>query len=93
MAEQDRGLTSRVGPVEIDWPMAIGYYGGIGLALAFEMRHFASDSIREVPGFLNRSLADNEFFRHDRPLLDKHLFFADGNPDRLTRSQFDQCAE
>src|SRR5437016_804555 len=37
MAEQDRGLTSRVGPVEIDWPMAIGYYGGIGLALALEM--------------------------------------------------------
>ena len=36
MAEQDRGLTSRVGPVEIDWPMAIGYYGGIGLALALE---------------------------------------------------------
>src|SRR5436190_9166789 len=37
MAEQDRGLTSHVGPVEIDWPMAIGYYGGIGLALALEM--------------------------------------------------------
>ena len=37
LAEQDRGLTDRVGPAEIDWPMAIGYYGGIGLALAFEM--------------------------------------------------------
>ena len=31
-AEQDRGL-----PAEIDWPMAMGYYAGIGLALAFEM--------------------------------------------------------
>jgi len=37
MAEQDRGLTSHVGPVEIDWPVAVGYYVGIGLALAFEM--------------------------------------------------------
>ena len=37
VAEQDRGVTGRVGPVEIDWPMAIGYYSGIGLALAFEM--------------------------------------------------------
>ena len=36
-AEHDSELTGRVGPVEIDWPMAIGYYGGIGLALAFEM--------------------------------------------------------
>ncbi len=63
------------------------------IALAFEMRHFASDRLREVPAFLNRSLADNEFFRHDRPLLDKHLFFADGNPDGLTRCQFDQRAD
>jgi hypothetical protein len=31
-AEQDRGL-----PAEIDWPMAMGYYAGLGLALAFEM--------------------------------------------------------
>src|SRR5919202_5274937 len=35
-AEQDRGLTSRLGPVEIDWPMTIGYYGGIALAIALE---------------------------------------------------------
>lgn len=33
--EQDRGLVSRIGPVEIDWPRSIGYYGGIGLATAF----------------------------------------------------------
>src|SRR5207248_4785111 len=29
------------------------------VALAFEMRHFASDSFREVPGFLHCVLADN----------------------------------
>ena len=63
------------------------------IALAFEMRHFASDSFREVPGFLHCVLADNQFFRHDRPLLDDHLFFADGNPDGLSHGQFDQRAD
>jgi hypothetical protein len=37
MAEQDRGLVSHIGPIEIDWPRTIGYYGGIGLATAFEL--------------------------------------------------------
>jgi hypothetical protein len=37
MAEQDRGLTSRIGPVEVDWPRSIGFYGGIGLAVAAGM--------------------------------------------------------
>lgn len=37
MPEEDRGLTSRIGPVEVDWPRTIGYYGGIGLATAFEL--------------------------------------------------------
>lgn len=35
--EQDLGMTSRVGPLEIDWPRTIGYYSGVGLALAFEL--------------------------------------------------------
>ena len=35
--EQKLGMTSRIGPVEIDWPRTIGYYGGVGLALAFEL--------------------------------------------------------
>lgn len=35
--EEEQGLTSRIGPVEIDWPRTIGYYGGIGLATAFEL--------------------------------------------------------
>ncbi|HEX7733283.1 MAG TPA: hypothetical protein VF458_00415 [Ktedonobacteraceae bacterium] len=35
--EQTLGMSSRVGPLEIDWPRTIGYYGGISLALAFEL--------------------------------------------------------
>jgi hypothetical protein len=35
--EQKQGMTSRIGPLEIDWPRTIGYYGGIGLAIAFEL--------------------------------------------------------
>jgi hypothetical protein len=34
---EDKGLISRVGPLEIDWPRSIGYFGGIGLAVAFEL--------------------------------------------------------
>src|SRR5581483_4243010 len=35
--EQKQGMTSRFGPIEIDWPRTIGYYGGIALATAFEL--------------------------------------------------------
>jgi hypothetical protein len=35
MAEEDRGLTNRIGPIEVDWPQAIGYFGAIGLAATF----------------------------------------------------------
>lgn len=35
--EQERGMTSQIGPIEIDWPRTIGYYGGIGLATTFEL--------------------------------------------------------
>jgi hypothetical protein len=34
MAEEDRGLSSRIGPVEIDWARSVGYFGGIGVAVA-----------------------------------------------------------
>ena len=37
MAEQDRGLTSQIGPVVIDWPRSLGYFGGVGLAIAFDV--------------------------------------------------------
>ena len=33
-APQDRGLVSRIGPVKVDWPRSLGYYGGIGIAVA-----------------------------------------------------------
>ncbi len=33
-APQDRGLASQIGPVTVDWPRSIGYYGGITVALA-----------------------------------------------------------
>lgn len=35
--EQDRGLVGRIGPVEVDWPRTIGFFGGIGAAIALEM--------------------------------------------------------
>ena len=35
--EQKQTMVSHIGPVEIDWPRTIGYYGGIGLATAFEL--------------------------------------------------------
>ncbi len=34
---EEQGLTSRVGPVEINWPLTVGYYGGIGVAVAFDL--------------------------------------------------------
>lgn len=32
---EDRGLIGRAGPLEIDWPRSVGYFGGVGLAVAF----------------------------------------------------------
>jgi hypothetical protein len=34
---EDTGLVTRVGPLEIDWPRSIGYFGGIGIAVACEL--------------------------------------------------------
>ncbi len=39
-ARQDptqRGLTSTVGPVEVDWPRSLGYFGAIGVAVGLEV--------------------------------------------------------
>jgi len=33
-APQDRGLVSHIGPITVDWPRSLGYYGGIGIAVA-----------------------------------------------------------
>jgi len=34
---EDKGLVARIGSLEIDWPRAIGYFGGIWLAIAYEV--------------------------------------------------------
>ena len=36
-AQQDRGLGSQIGPLKVDWPRSIGYYGGIGIVVAAGM--------------------------------------------------------
>jgi len=33
----DRGLTSMVGPVEVDWPRSIGFFGAVGAAVALDL--------------------------------------------------------
>ena len=35
--EGEANLVSHIGPVEIDWPRTIGFYGGLGIAVATEM--------------------------------------------------------
>ncbi len=35
--KEDEPLVSRVGPLTIDWPRSVGYFGGIGLAVALEL--------------------------------------------------------
>ena len=32
---EDRGLTSRIGPLQVDWPRSLGYFGGTAAAVAF----------------------------------------------------------
>ena len=34
-AKEDRGLTSRIGALQIDWPRSLGYFGGTAAAVAF----------------------------------------------------------
>ena len=34
---EERGLVTRMGQLEIDWPKSIGYFGGIGLAVALDL--------------------------------------------------------
>ncbi len=39
MSEQheDEPFVTRIGPISIDWPRTVGYYGGIGLAVGLEL--------------------------------------------------------
>lgn len=32
--DENRGLVSHLGPVSVDWPRSMGYFGGVGLAVA-----------------------------------------------------------
>lgn len=32
--EDGDGLVSRIGPLELDWPRSLGFFGGVGLAVA-----------------------------------------------------------
>ena len=34
---EQRGLMIRLGPLEVDWPKTIGYYGGVGIALVCDL--------------------------------------------------------
>jgi hypothetical protein len=34
---EERGIVSHIGPVEIQWVRSLGYFGGIALAVAFEV--------------------------------------------------------
>jgi hypothetical protein len=36
-AEEDEEFVSRLGPIAIDWPRTVGYYGAIGAAVAFDV--------------------------------------------------------
>ncbi|HEX3594607.1 MAG TPA: hypothetical protein VGL81_28270 [Polyangiaceae bacterium] len=35
--DEDRRFTTRVGPIDVDWPRAVGFYGGIVAAVAFDL--------------------------------------------------------
>jgi hypothetical protein len=35
--EQDDEFVSRIGPMNIDWPRTVGYYGAIAAAVGFEI--------------------------------------------------------
>src|SRR5215470_3348054 len=35
--EEARSLVSRLGPLEVDWPKSIAYFGGLALAVAFDV--------------------------------------------------------
>ena len=34
---EDRPFVQRIGPVDVDWARSIGFYGGIALAIGFEL--------------------------------------------------------
>ena len=37
MDQEEQGLTSQIGALEVDWPRSIGYFGGIWLAVSLDL--------------------------------------------------------
>ncbi len=35
--QEDEPFVTRIGPVHVDWPRSLGYFGGIALAVAFDL--------------------------------------------------------
>ena len=35
--KEDQPFVSRLGPIDVDWPKTLGFYGGLAAALAFEL--------------------------------------------------------
>lgn len=35
--KEDEEFVTRVGPLKVDWPRSIGYFGGIGIAVALDL--------------------------------------------------------
>src|ERR1041385_3108635 len=35
--QEDEPFVSKVGPLHVDWPRSLGYFGGIALAVAFDL--------------------------------------------------------
>jgi hypothetical protein len=35
--QEDQPFVSRIGPIDIDWPRSLGFFGGIALAIAFDL--------------------------------------------------------
>jgi hypothetical protein len=35
--DEDKAFVTRLGPIDIDWPRAVGFYGGIAAAVAFDL--------------------------------------------------------
>ena len=35
--QQDQPFVTKIGPLHVDWPRSLGYFGGIALAVAFDL--------------------------------------------------------
>ena len=35
--QEDEPFVSKIGPLHVDWPRSLGYFGGIALAVAFDL--------------------------------------------------------